>query len=131
MKAKITAEDLFAYISPSICVPGGQIFLLVLTQMQKILEERGCTDNVQLHSDVYAPVADQIGKTRAAVSKAVERAVDDIWMNGSNGSLCRIIGRSLAEKPFPKEFILYCTHFLISGEPYHKKISMEYHTNTK
>ena len=114
-----SVEKLLAHICPSICVPGSYIFSLVLLQTKKVVTERGVSENICLSRDVYVPVADEIGKTKYAVTKAVGRTVDTIWMDGRNAALDEIIGRHFPQKPFPREIILYCAHYLIYGKPYH------------
>lgn len=115
-----SVEDLLSYISPSICLSGKQVFALSVLRMRDLLLERESVDSIWIIKDVYDPVAAQTGKSRAAVSKAIDRAVDACWANGTNRKLIRVIGRILPTKPFPREFILYCAYFLAFGNPYHK-----------
>ena len=74
--------------------------------------------------EIYAPVADQAGKSCPSVVKAIDRVADTFWMNGQNDNLNRIIGRELPVKPYPREFVLYCAYFMAYGEPYHKSAPM-------
>ena len=113
-------NNLLAHICPSICIPGSYVFSLVVHQVKKIFLERGTMENICLSKDVYTPVANELGKTTQAVTKAVARTVDAIWMNGDNVALDEIIGRHFPQKPFPREMILYCVHYLIYNKPYHK-----------
>ena len=40
-----------------------------------------------------------------SVNRAIARAVDDIWKNGSRENLCKIFGRELKEKPSTRDMI--------------------------
>lgn len=115
-----SVEDLLSYISPSICLPGRQVFALSILRMRDLLLEDRSVDSIRIMKDVYGPVAEQTGKSRAAVSKAIDRAVEACWADGTNHKLGRVIGRMLPGKPFPKEFILYCAYYLAFGIPYHR-----------
>lgn len=115
-----SVEDLLSDISPSICMSGKQVFALSVLRMRDLLLEGRSVDSIWIIKDVYEPVAAQTGKSKAAVSKAIDRAVEACWANGTNHKLTQVIGRALPTKPFPREFILYCAYFLAFGSPYHK-----------
>lgn len=114
------AEDLISYISPSVRIPGGSAFSMAVQLTEGLLRQGGGFDEIHMSAEIYTPIAQKIGKSLQAVSRAMERAADCFWMNGQNENLNRIIGRTLPAKPYPRELLLYCAYFLIHGEPYHK-----------
>ena len=118
------AEDLISYISPSIRIPGGPAFSMAVQLMEGLLRHGGGFDEIHMSAEIHAPIAQKTGKSRQAVSRAMERAADCFWMNGQNDNLNRIIGRTLPAKPYPRELLLYCAYFLIHGEPYHKSAAL-------
>lgn len=52
------------------------------------------------------------GKKYKTVSKAISRAVNDIWEYGNRDKLFEIYGHSLIEKPSPKDLICVLSQFI-------------------
>lgn len=70
-----------------------------------------CPDRPPVMSVIYPAVAKQTGHSVDAVSKAVARAVTDIWERGDRKALERVVGRRLIEKPSPKDMLIYLAHY--------------------
>ena len=51
-------------------------------------------------------------KSDRAVSKALSRAVDDIWENGDRKRLEQIYARPILEKPAPRDMVLVLAQYL-------------------
>lgn len=115
MKTKATA--LVRYISPTICLPGEASFIQVVALAAERLANG---KDMNVLRTICAEAAPELGMQLQAVTKAVQRAVDAIWMDGKNDRLHEIAGRILPTVT-AKELVLYCAHYLITGEPYHKK----------
>ncbi len=55
---------------------------------------------------IWAQVKEQTGKRQEkTVSKALSRAVDDIWEHGDRQKLQEIYGHPIPERPTPKEMV--------------------------
>lgn len=54
-------------------------------------------------------------KTPAAVSKALERAVSDLWEYGDRAVLCSYQSCWGYEKPYPKDFVKVMARYLWDG----------------
>jgi len=80
------------------------ILALSVKEMQKYYPDRP-----PVMATIYSAVAKQIGSSVASVSKAVGRAVADIWENGDRKALEQIAGRKLVEKPSPKDLLVILT----------------------
>ena len=62
---------------------------------------------------VWAEVRIRSGKNNPkTISRALSRAVDDIWEHGARGRLCEIFGRPVEEKPSPKDVILVLAQYI-------------------
>ena len=65
---------------------------------------------------VWAEVRIRSGKNNPkTISRALSRAVDDIWEHGARGRLCEIFGRPVEEKPSPKDVILVLAQYIWSS----------------
>ncbi|MDC7288460.1 sporulation initiation factor Spo0A C-terminal domain-containing protein [Blautia schinkii] len=65
-----------------------------------------------LERQIYPLVANETGVSTKAISRNVARAADDCWDYGDRKRLESIAGRTLFEKPTPKELIFYLCAFL-------------------
>ena len=67
---------------------------------------------------VWAEVKVRAGKkSPKTVSKAISRAVSDIWENGERHKLCEIFGRPVEEKPVPRDVVLVLAQSVWSQHP--------------
>ena len=114
---KNKAAALIRYISPTICLPGEASIIQVVALAAEHLANG---EEVNVLRTVCAEAASELDMQLQAVTKAVQRAVDAIWMDGKNDRLHEIAGRILPTVT-TKELVLYCAHYLLTGEPYHKK----------
>ena len=65
---------------------------------------------------ICTSIKDRTGKDYKAVVKSLSRAVDDIWDHGDRQKLCEIYGRTLLEKPTPKDIVcVLAQHLWLSG----------------
>lgn len=65
---------------------------------------------------ICAGVQQRTGKSADAVSRALSRVTADIWDYGNRDKLRQIYGRSIPERPSPKELILVLAHYCWSAE---------------
>ena len=65
---------------------------------------------------ILADVSEMTGKENTrSISKALSRAVDDIWEYGDRKKLEEIYGRPIAERPTPKELVYRLAIYVRSG----------------
>lgn len=65
---------------------------------------------------ICACIQQRTGKSPDAVSKALSRVTADIWDYGNRDKLREIYGRSIPERPSPKELILVLAYYCWTAE---------------
>ena len=113
-----TVENLISKLSPTIFLPGRIPFISAIKRTMELLQIMQ-PDDISFTKDVYTYVARETNTSLTTAERAIYRAVDSCWMSGNNDNLHLIIGRTLPDKPTPREFILYCAYYLLHKTPYH------------
>lgn len=87
---------------------------------ERVLFLRGVSlDDFQVNKHVYPDVCRELGRTRAAVARSVERVAGDCWdALLSRDLVLDYIGRPLEAKPEPWQMLVYLTCYLHYSLPY-------------
>ena len=117
------AENIVDAFSPTLTYPGKKELTLAIKRMAQVALSDGF-DNILVTKDIYPAIA-KARSSLATAERALYRAIDYCWMNGTNDALNKIIGKKLPSKPQPALFIMYCAYFYIYDEAYHKAIEKE------
>ncbi len=108
----ISLEDLILRLSHRSTSSG----YAYLKRAVEIVVQRGKYPQRRLMSELYPQVAADVGKTAPQVSRAICRAVEDIWENGEGALLRELLGKNRLERPAPGEMIYYLAYIVTDGE---------------
>jgi len=61
---------------------------------------------------ILTEVSKRTGKKHKTASKALSRALEDIWEHGDRRRLQEIYGRTIIEKPTPKDLVCVLAQYL-------------------
>jgi len=91
-----------------------------LLSAERVLFLRGVSLNdFQINKHVYPDVCRELGRTRTAVARSVERIAGDCWAAMQARDLVLdYIGRPLDARPEPWQMVVYLTCYLHYGLPY-------------
>ena len=92
---------------------GRECYYILCLAVEVVLDSQ--PDEPQM-KQVWTEVRSRSGKNSPkTVSRALSRAVDDIWEHGARGKLCEIFGRPVEEKPSPKDVVLVLAQYIWNG----------------
>lgn len=72
-------------------------------------------DSIRITKDIYPIVANRLGKTVGAVSRATERLCTRLWMNGDKELLRRVTGVDSSIPRTPRETVFYLAFYITNG----------------
>lgn len=75
------------------------------------------SNRVDVHMrSLYAYTAEQSGKSLSSVTRAISRAMDDLWINGDRNELADLFGKPLTSRPRPRDLVVCLRDFILAEE---------------
>lgn len=76
---------------------------------------RSGRDNVQMKAlHIYA--AENSGKSLSSITRAISRAMDDLWINGDRDELTDLLGKPLTSRPRPRDLVTCLRDYILAEE---------------
>lgn len=80
-------------------------------------------DDIQVMNQIYPLVAEELGKSKASVTRSIERMANLCWERAAPERLEEIIGKHLKDIHAPRDMIFYLAFYIHLDTPFYTAIA--------